>query len=141
MEGICDLCKELKELTNHHIAAKKYQGYNDLENLKPNICRKCHTELENRMKEMRGKLGADKNYQPPNTVTVGETDSKVQAGSRFLDRNGQCIIDSNSPIYGASFHNKISGERTIEVIISGGSLAFITGSPWNSYIVYTIISY
>lgn len=140
MKGICELCNIYRELTKHHTNPRKYGGLDYNENLKPNICEECHRKLENNLEKIRGKLGADKNYRPPESIIVGRTNFQVRTGSELLNENGECVIDTNSPIYGISIHNKITGERKIEIAISGGSLVYITGSPNNSYVVYAAVT-
>lgn len=43
--GICPKCKEVKELTNHHIYPKRFYG-NQFSRRKLLICRTCHNTLE-----------------------------------------------------------------------------------------------
>ena len=137
--GICKFCGKSKELTKHEIMAQSYGGTRDnVNNVVPDICGECHDQLENNMNKTRGLTGAGRDVQPIKQFSIGSTTAQLQTGSIFLNDSGTGYIDAGSPIYGMRCHNKLTGEQSIEASLSGGSVIFITGSPSNSWIIYSI---
>ena len=134
---ICNFCGSDKNITTHHLVAQKYQGNNDPSNLMPNICRICHNQIEENIKKNRGDIGAGKDVPPIQNFTIGSVQAQLNAGSVYLDEQGKGYIDVGSPFYGMSCHIKNSGQKSIEVALSDGSVVYITGSPTNSWLIYS----
>lgn len=139
MKGKCFFCKEDKELTTHHILARNYNGSDDSDNLIPDICRDCHSTLENGMIKAKGLIGAGRDSEVSKELRVGKVTTTLQSGSILLSDTGLGIIDINSPFYGMRVHNKSVGERSLELALSGAEKSIvITGSPPSSWVIYTI---
>ena len=134
---ICNFCGSDKDMTTHHLVARKYQGNNDPSNLMPNICGICHKKIEDSINQNRGDIGAGKNVPQIQNFTIGSVQAQLNTGSVYLDEQGKGYIDVGSPFYGISCHIKNSGQKNIEVALSCGSVAFITGSPTNSWLIYS----
>lgn len=137
MIGICSFCDKETELTTHHLVAQKYQGSDDSSNLRPDICRDCHTQIEESINKSRGDIGAGKNTPPTQNFMIGSIQAQLNTGSTYLDEQGRGYIDAGSPFYGMSCHIKDSGQKHIEASLSGGSVVLITGSPTNSWLIYS----
>lgn len=137
MIGICSFCGEKKELTTHHLVAQKYRGNDELTNLIPDICRDCHNQIEDNINKFRGDTGAGKKIPPVQNFTIGSIQAKLNTGSNYLDEQGKGHIDTGSPFYGMSCHIKNSGQKYIEASLSGGNIVLITGSPANSWLIYS----
>jgi hypothetical protein len=135
----CRFCGEERDLTKHEIMAQSYGGKReDAANVIPDICRECHNQLENNMNKARASAGAGKNIPQFQSFLIGSVDAHLQTGSVYLGNNGVGHIDAGSPIYGMRCHNKVTGEQFIESALSGGSVVLITGSPANSWTIYSI---
>ncbi len=137
MKGVCSFCGEEKDLTIHHLVAQKYQGNDEPTNLRPDICRDCHNQIESNIDKTRGDIGAGKLVAPTQNFTIGNIQAKVNTGSVYLDEQGKSYIDVGSPFYGMSCHIKNQGQKQIEMALSGGSVVFITGSSENSWLIYS----
>lgn len=137
MIGECSFCGEEKDLTTHHLIAQKYQGGNEGTNLIPNICRDCHNQIEENINKSRGDVGAGKSVPPMQNFMIGSVQAQLNTGSAYLDEQGRGYIDTGSPFYGMSCHIKNSGQKQIEASLSGGSVVLITGSPTNSWLIYS----
>jgi len=139
MERICRFCEEEKDLTKHEIMAQSYGGSReDATNVVPDICKDCHSQLEQNMNMARGLTGAGRNISPVQNFSIGSVNAQLQTGSVYLGNGGTGHIDAGSPIYGMRCHNKVTGEQFIEASMSGGSVILITGSPHNSWTIYSI---
>jgi len=140
MKGLCDFCQQIKDLiTIHHRIAKKYCGKDNQENLLPNICGDCHKQLENGINHTRANLGAGKNISPIPSFNVGLVPAQLTAGSIYLNEEGKGYLNVGSPFYGMSCHNKQSGQKYIEASSINGSIVLITGSPNNSWAIYSTL--
>lgn len=137
MIGLCSFCGQNKELTKHHLIAKKYQGNNETTNLRPDICGDCHKKFEENISKTRMEVGAGKSVPSVQTFTIGSVQAQLTTGSIYLDEQGKGYIDVGSPFYGMSCHIKNAGQRNIEATLSGGNVVFITGSPSNSWLIYS----
>ena len=135
---ICRFCGETKEITKHEIIAQSYRGKREDNNIIPNICRKCHTQLETNMDENRAKAGAGKPVSQIQAFNIGSTEAKLVTGSSLLNKDGQAQIDIGSPIYGMRCHHPTSGKNYIEASMSGGNVILISGSPNNYWIIYSL---
>lgn len=137
--GACKFCGKNKDLTQHEIMAQSYGGSReDSNNVIPNICRECHNQLERNMNRQRGLTGAGKNVSPEQEFPIGSTTAQLQTGSVFLNDTGMGYIDAGSPIYGMRCHNKLTREQFIETSLSGGSVILVSGSPSNSWVIYSV---
>ncbi len=139
MTGLCSFCNQEKDLTTHHLIAKKYNGGDELTNLIPDICNACHKQIENNIDKNRGDVGAGK-ISLAQTFTVGSVTAQLTTGSSYLDEDGRGYIDVGSPFYGMSCHIKNVRQKFIEAALSGGSVVLITGSPGNSWLIYSYAS-
>ncbi len=137
MVVICSFCGKEKKLTTHHLVAQKYMGNDDQSNLRPDICRDCHNQIEGSINKSRGDLGAGKNTPLVQNFMVGSVQAQLNNGSIYLDEQGQGHIDVGSPFYGMSCHIKNHGQKQIEIALSGGSVVFISGSLGNSWLIYS----
>ena len=135
--GICSFCGKEKDLTIHHLVAQKYRGNDNPDNLMPHICRDCHDQIENNLDKSRGDIGAGKSFAPLPNFMIGSVPAQMNTGSIYLDEQGKNYIDVGSPFYGMSCHIKDYGQKQIEMALSGGSVVFITGSPGNSWLIYS----
>lgn len=137
MIGVCSFCCKEKELTTHHLIAKKYGGINDQVNLIPNICRNCHDQIEDNIDKTRGDVGAGKSFVQLSNFMIGNVLAKLNSGSIYLDEQGKSHIDVGSPFYGISCHIKDHGQKKIEIALINRNPIFITGSPGNSWLIYS----
>ena len=137
MMGLCSFCNQVKDMTTHHLIAQKYNGGDELTNLRPDICRDCHNQIENKIDKTRGDVGAGKKIPFVQTFTIGSVHAQLNAGSVYLDEQGRGYIDVGSPFYGMSCHIKNVGQKPIEAALSGGSVVLITGSPGNYWLIYS----
>ena len=140
MRGKCSSCGEEKELTIHHLVAQKYQGNDEQTNLIPDICRDCHNKIEESINKSRADLGAGKSIAPTQNFMIGSIQAQLNTGSTFLDEQGEGFIDAGSPFYGMSCHIKNSGQKDIEASLSGGNVVLITGSPTDSWLIYSYVN-
>jgi len=138
MKGICRFCGQEKDLTEHEIMARSYGGTKEVNNVIPNICRECHTQLESNMDKNRAKAGAGNPVTPIQSFNIGSTEAQLITGSALLNENGQTQINTGSPIYGMRCHHQRTGQNYIETAISGGSVVLITGSPSDYWIIYSL---
>lgn len=138
--GICNFCGKEKELTTHHLIAQKYQGNDAPKNLIPVICRDCHNQIEENITKSRGDVGAGKSVQAIQYFIIGSVQAQLNTGSTYLDEQGRGYIDTGSPFYGMSCHIKNYGQKYIEASLSGGSVVVITGSPTNSWLIYSYVN-
>ncbi len=139
MTGICNFCGHVKELTRHHIIAQKYNGSDDGHNIIPDICRSCHDQLEQSINRLRSEVGAGINPSHQQQFMIGSALVQLAAGSAYLDASGMGMIDAGSPILGISCHIKDYGQNNIEAAFSGGSVVLVTGSPADSWVIYSYL--
>ena len=137
MIDFCSFCQQNKKLTTHHLIAKKYQGGNDIMNVRPDICGNCHKKLEDELNKTRGNVGAGSNITSTQSFNIGSVQANLNTGSVLLDNQSKVFIDVGSPFYGMSCHIKDIGQRNIEASLSGGSVVLITGFPGNSWLIYS----
>lgn len=133
---LCNFCGSDKNITTHHLVARKYKGDDEPSNLMPNICRSCHDKIEENMNKSRGDVGAGKNVLQIQSFMIGSVQTQLNAGSVYLNEQGKGYIDAGSPFYGLSCHIKNYGQKNIELALSGGSIV-ITGSPTDSWLIYS----
>ena len=138
MKGVCKFCGGEKDLTEHEIMARSYGGTKEVENVIPNICRECHTQLETNIDKNRASAGAGNPVNQIQSFNIGSTEAQLITGSALLNGDGQAQIDAGSPIYGMRCHHQTTGQNYIEVSMSGGSVVLITGSPSNYWVIYSL---
>ena len=138
MKGICKFCGNEKDLTKHEIMARSYGGIKVVENVIPDICRDCHTQLENNMDKNRASAGAGNSVRPIQSFNIGSTEAQLITGSVLLNTNSQAQTDAGSPIYGMGCHHQTTGQNYIEASMIGESIVLITGSPSDYWIIYSL---
>ena len=116
MRGLYRFRGQEKYLTTHEIIAQKYGGKREYSNnVIPDICSECHNQLENSMNKARASAG--NNVSQFQSFTIGSVNVQLQTRSVYIDNIGIGYICPDSPIYGLSCHNKITGGQYIESAI------------------------
>lgn len=134
--GSCLFCGNPNQPTTHHIIPKIHSGTDALDNTQC-MCRRCHDQLEKALESARAAAGAGRQLNVK--YFIGPSGAIMTAGSAFLNVEGLGVINIDSPILGIRRHNKKTGDRYIEAVLSGNNIILISGHPPNSWVVYVIL--
>lgn len=131
MPRVCPYCGRVAD-TRHHIIAKRYNGY---EGPQEKICRSCHDDVENVLRNATRSIpGPPANQQ----VQIGNVTAALTLGSAFPDEEIQEIV-GDKPVLGFDIIAPGCPKTRFEASLSGGSVVLFIGSPEPSKVYYSVL--